>query len=180
MPAPERLPEFEAAALPVLPDLYRTATALLRNETEAQDVVQEVYLHAWNSFGRFETGTNCRAWMFKILFHRIHHHRRKWYRLRLFQENEEFLEEQLTAPEEVATRLTDKDVLGALETLPPEYREVVLLADVEEFTYREVSEMLSIPIGTVMSRLSRARGRLRTRLAETAERWGIGRKERPA
>lgn len=174
MPAPERLAEFEAAALPVLKDLYRTAAAQLRNETEAQDVVQEVYLHAWNSFERFEAGTNCRAWMFKILFHRIHHHRRKWYRLRLFQENEEFLEDQLVAPVEVADRLTDQDVLRALDTLPEEFREVVLLADVEEFTYREVSEMLSIPIGTVMSRLSRGRGRLRERLAETARRLGIG------
>src|SRR5256885_13968637 len=73
-----RTDEFEAAAMPHMKDIYRTAARLLGNGTGADDVVQEVYLQAWKSFGQFESGTNCRAWLFKILFHTVNHHRRKW------------------------------------------------------------------------------------------------------
>src|SRR5258708_16347001 len=72
-----RTDEFEAAAMPHMKDIYRTAARLLGNGTGADDVVQEVYLQAWKSFGQFESGTNCRAWLFKILFHTVNHHRRK-------------------------------------------------------------------------------------------------------
>jgi RNA polymerase sigma-70 factor (ECF subfamily) len=73
-----RTDEFEAAALPHMNDIYRTAARLLGNGTGADDVVQDVYLQAWKSFEQFELGTNCRAWLFKILFHTLHHYRRKW------------------------------------------------------------------------------------------------------
>ena len=73
-----RVENFEAAAMPHFPDLYRTARLLAQDSTEAEDLVQEVYLEAWKSFHRFQTGTNCRAWLFKILFHRLHHFRRRW------------------------------------------------------------------------------------------------------
>lgn len=174
MTSPDRLSEFEAVALPLLPDLYRTAAAMLRNEAEAKDLVQDVCLHAWKSFHRFQTGTNCRGWVFQILFHRLHHHRRHWLRFRQLSDRELYREEQLAAEPSIPEKLSDADVLAALDVLGPEHREVVLLADVEQFTCREVSEMLGIPMGTVMSRLSRARGKLRASLAGPASAWGIG------
>ena len=76
----DRAAEFEAVAVPHLNELYRTAVRALRNPTEANDVVQETYLQAWKSFHRFTTGTNCRAWLYKIMFHVVHHHRRKQFR----------------------------------------------------------------------------------------------------
>jgi RNA polymerase sigma-70 factor (ECF subfamily) len=74
-----KLEDFEAAAMPHFDDLYRTAARVIGDRTEAEDLVQETYLQGWKSFHRFEPGTNCRAWLFKILFHVIHHHRRKWF-----------------------------------------------------------------------------------------------------
>src|SRR6266446_3116719 len=88
-----RSSEFEAAALPHLSDIYRTATRLLSDSTRAEDVIQEVYLQAWKSFDRFETGTNCRAWLFKILFNTLHHYRRKWFNVRIVKESEELIEQ---------------------------------------------------------------------------------------
>lgn len=84
--------EFESEAMPHVNDLFRTATRILGDCARAEDVVQEVYLQAWKSYHRFEHGTNCRAWLFKILFHCINHHRRKWFRFPLLKESEEFLE----------------------------------------------------------------------------------------
>ena len=140
---------------------------------QAEDVLQEVYLQAWRSFDRFEAGTNCRAWLYKILFHCVSHQRRKWFRFPLLKENEEFLEANLVQPE-VAEGITDGEILAALDKIPSEFRSVVLLVDVEEFAYKEVAEILSIPIGTVMSRLSRGRGLLRKTLVELARTYGIG------
>ena len=77
------LADFEAAAMPHIDDLFRTAQRVLKDPSRAEDVVQEVYLQAWKSFERFELGTNCKAWLYKILFHSINHYRRKWFRLRL-------------------------------------------------------------------------------------------------
>src|SRR5713226_9266767 len=88
---------FEAEALPHLNDIFRTATRVLGDRGRAEDIAQEVFLQAWKSFGRFEPGTNCRAWLFKILFHCIGHHRRKWYRFPLLKETEEFMEANLAA-----------------------------------------------------------------------------------
>ena len=93
--------EFDAEAMPHLNDLYRTAARMLGDRARAEDVVQEVYLQAWKSFHRFEKGTNCRAWLFKILFHCVNHHRRKWFRFPLLKENEEFLEANLIAPSSI-------------------------------------------------------------------------------
>ncbi len=165
---------FEAEAMPHLNDLFRTATRLTGERGQAEDVLQEVYLQAWRSFDRFETGTNCRAWLYKILFHCVSHHRRKWFRLPLLKENEEHLEANLAQPESVPEHLTDQEILVALDGIPADFRSVVLLVDVEEFAYKEVAEILGIPIGTVMSRLSRGRGLLRKRLADVARSYGIG------
>lgn len=172
-PRKPSLAEFEAEAIPHLNDLHRTAQRVLKDPSRADDVIQEVYLQAWKSFHRFEPGTNCKAWLFKILFHSINHYRRKWFRLRLLSENEEYLETNLTWTPPVNEGLTDEEILAALEAIPADFKAVVLLVDVEEFAYKEVADILGIPIGTVMSRLSRGRRLLREHLAGTAVSYGI-------
>jgi len=167
--------EFELEALPHMPDLYRTARRVLGNEGDAEDLVQEAYLQAWKSFHRYQPGTNCRAWLYKILFHRIHHFRRKRFSFKIVQEAEEILKEMVAFEPPVPEHLTDEEILSAIDSLPPGFREVLLLADVEEFAYKEISEILKIPIGTVMSRLNRARRTLRGELSAAAGALGIGR-----
>ncbi len=164
---------FETEALPVLNDLFRTATRIVGERARAEDVVQEVYLQAWKSFHKFEAGTNCRAWLCKILFHCAMHHRRKWFRFPLLKESEEFTEANLAYSPPVREDLTDEEILGALDRLPADFRAVALLVDVEEFGYREAAEILGIPVGTVMSRLSRARKLLRDQLKEVAISYGV-------
>ena len=168
------LEDFESAALPHLNDLYRTAVKLLGDNTRADDVIQDVYLKAWKSFHRFEPGTNCRAWLFKIMFNCIHDHRRRWMNTRMVDEPDEVIEQTLAAAPPVPERLEDGQILAALDNLPLTYREVVILADVEEMAYKEIAEILKIPMGTVMSRLSRGRGLLRATLAGVANSYGIG------
>jgi RNA polymerase sigma-70 factor (ECF subfamily) len=178
--ATARMPElsaterFETEALPHLNDIFRMANRLLGDSARAEDVAQEVYLQAWKSFQRFEPGTNCRAWLFKILFHCVNHHRRKWFRFPLVNEAMEFVEANLTAPEAIPEHLTDGEVLAALDSIPADFRAVILLVDVEEFAYKDAAEILSIPIGTVMSRLNRGRKLLKEQLADAARSFGIG------
>jgi len=163
----EALDSFESFALPHANDLFRMALSLLRSRAEAEDAVQECLLQAWKSFDRFERGTNCRAWLYKILFHVVSHQRRKWSRMWL-AEDPQILEDTLAAKAEVPEQLTDEDILAALAKMPQRYAEVVMLADVQEFSYKEIQETLSIPIGTVMSRLSRGREYLRGELGSLA------------
>ncbi len=173
--------EFESAALPHLHDLYRTAARVIGNRSEAEDLVQETYLQAWKSFHRFEPGTNCRAWLFKIMFHLIQHQRRKWFNLKLVQESDEMLLQDTVAYEPpVPQHLIDEDVLAALEKIPVLYREAVVLADVQEFSYKEVAATLGVPVGTVMSRLSRGRKLLRAELSGIAGSYGIREKGKSA
>lgn len=131
-------------------------------------------MEAWKSFHRFTAGTNCRAWLFKILFHVISHHRRKWFARFVFQEPST-LESTLVSRPSVPEHLTDQEILRAFRKIPQQFAEVVLLADVQEFSYQEIHETLGIPIGTVMSRLSRGRQLLRSHLAERAAMAGIRR-----
>jgi len=167
--------EFEKEALPHLNDLFRTASRVIGDRTVASDLVQETYLQAWKSFHRFTPGTNCRAWLYKILFHVIHHHRRKLFRMNLHvaHEDEPTLEERVAFVPPVTQELNDKEVLAALEKLPIHYREVVILVDVEELSYKEAADALGVPVGTIMSRLSRGRGQLRASLLAYAESFGI-------
>lgn len=158
--------DFETIAMPFMNDLYRTARRTLSCAVAAEDVVQEVYLQAWKSFHRFEPGTNCRAWLFKIMFHVINHHWRKNNRLVTVSEEEEYLFDQLVYEPSVPDGLRDEEVLAALDRVPDNFRAVILLADVQEFAYKEIAEMLRIPIGTVMSRLNRGRKMLREHLAD--------------
>lgn len=165
--------EFEAAALPHLNDLFRTAARLLGNPTEAEDVVQETYLLAWKSFDRFKPGTDCRAWLFTIMFNAVRHYRRRWFDRRVTGETAAVVEEIVSYTPPVCEELTDREVLSALDGIPPEFRAVVLLADVQEFSYKEIAEILRVPMGTVMSRLSRGRGLLRTALSDLARSYGM-------
>lgn len=173
----DRRGAFDAEAMPHLNDLFRTALRVTGDRTRAEDAVQEAYLQAWKSFDRFESGTNCRAWLFRILFHCVHHHRRKWFRFPVLKDAEEFLEANLTAPEPVPDQLRDEQILTALAQIPGDYKAVVLLIDVEEFAYKEAAEILGIPIGTVMSRLSRGRKLLREQLAPVAASYGVVKKK---
>src|ERR1051326_7465267 len=164
--------EFEAEALPHLDALYRAAASILRSRTEAEDAVQETYLQALKSFGRFTPGTNCRAWLFRILFHVISHQRRKWFGRIVFSEREELEQTAVYCPP-VSEHLTDEEMIAAFRQLPQQFAEVVMLCDIQEFSYKEIQETLGIPIGTVMSRLSRGRQMLRAQLAECGARAGI-------
>lgn len=172
--ASENFDSFEAVALPHLNDLFRAARHTLGDAAEAEDIVQETYLQAWKSFHRFEVGTNIRGWLFKIMFHVIDHQRRKWLRLKWKSDSDDVLLETLTWEPETPQTLTDEDVLAALNKLPQNFRAVVLLADVEEFSYKEIAAMLNVPMGTVMSRINRGRKLLRTELADYATSCGIG------
>ena len=170
----ERL--FEAEALPHIDVLFRTAVRLTADRTEAEDLVQETYTQAWASFAAYEPGTNCRAWLFKILMNKLEHQRRRRYALlkRTAETDAELLAQTVAYVPPVGQELQDEEVLAALDRVPARFREVVLLADVEEFSYREIAGILGVPTGTVMSRLSRGRKLLRGMLAGVAAGYGIG------
>ncbi len=161
---------FEFETLPHKSVLYRAAYSLLRNRGEAEDAVQETYLQAWKSFQAFQLGTNCRAWMYSILLNVIRHQRRKWiFRFCLTNDPEVFerIVPAWLAPHE---EITDPEILAALCRLPESYARAVLLADVTECTYKEISDTMGCPIGTVMSRINRGRELLRKALTPVAER----------
>lgn len=164
---------FEAEALPYLSDLFRTASRMVASAADAEDLVQETYLQAWKSFHKFQQGTNCRAWLFAILFNKIRHYHRAQYTAKVVAVDDEILAQIPDSQTLVSDTIRDEDILAALEKIPIAYREVILLADVQEFPYRQVADILEIPIGTVMSRLSRARGLLRKGLVEVAKEYGI-------
>ena len=165
--------QFEALALPLLPSLYNTARWLTRNAAEAEALVQETMVKALGGFAGVEAGTNFKAWAFRIL--------RNTYltsRSGLAARRTIALEEELEAggvpeaavervtPEVELMRLSDRAALrDAMEEMPPPLLEVILLCDVEEMKYREIAAVLEVPIGTVMSRVSRARAALKEKLA---------------
>lgn len=173
---------FEAEAMPHLNDLFRTAVRLTMNRTDAEDLIQEVYLQAWKSFASYELGTNCRAWLYKIMFNKFVHYRRKKYTRAkwVVETDDELVFNNAVFEPSVSEFLTDEEVIVALDKLPEHYREVVLLADVQEFSYKEIAEILNIPMGTVMSRLNRGRGQLRNSLAKVATEYGINTLEKAA
>jgi len=171
-PARHLMAPFEAEALPHMDDLFRAAVRLLQDQGKASDAVQEAYLVAWKSFGKYQQGTNCRAWLFQILFNVVRHERRNWFKWITGRE-EDLAEAQLVAPASVPESLADGDILSALDKLPVQFREALLLVDVEEFSYKEASEILQVPIGTIMSRLNRARWLLRNQLTDVARSYGL-------
>ncbi len=165
--------DFENEALPCLESLYRTARWMVRNETEAEDLVQETFAQALNSFHRYERGTNCRAWLMKIMDNLNHKRWRKLGQLKLVPDTEEVIAATIAFEPPTPQSVTDEDVLIALEKIPAQFRQVVLMADVEDFAYREIADILQIPIGTVMSRLHRGRKLLRVELAGYAKNYGF-------
>ena len=184
--AAEREPDaFEAEALSFLDALYRTALRMTRSEAEAEDLVQETYIRALRFRAQFTPGTNLKAWLFRILTNTfINQYRRKQARpqtTELDDVEEATLYRRMTgsgtasSPDPEASLLDktiDSEVKDALEELPEKFRTVVLL-DVEGFAYKEIAEMLDIPIGTVMSRLHRGRKFLQQRLYDLARERGI-------
>jgi RNA polymerase sigma-70 factor, ECF subfamily len=169
-----RQDEFERIAMPHVSSLLGVARRLSRDTATAEDMVQETMLHAWRAFHQFQRGSNARAWLFRILFHNYYSHGRKQRAapalVPLSSHNEE------ASPRMESSGVEPADVAGALAALTPEHRAVVLLGIVEGFTCEEIAGVLSAPIGTIMSRLSRARQALRERLrpgASCAKRGAI-------
>jgi RNA polymerase sigma-70 factor (ECF subfamily) len=148
---------FEAEALPHVDRLFRLAMWLEQNRSEAEDVVQETMLRALQAFQRFQRGTNCRAWLATILQHVRSNRRRARGRWHLVGDPDDRIAETIPFVAPVPQQLTDEDVLAALRRIPAPFHEVIVLCDVEEFTYREIADALQIPVGTVMSRLHRRR-----------------------
>jgi RNA polymerase sigma-70 factor, ECF subfamily len=169
--------EFETVAVPHLASLFRLALWLERDRSLAEDLVQETFAQALQSFHRFEPGTNCRAWLVSILQHLRSNRRRTLARqppMSDVADLEEQLAETLAYDPPTPEGLSEEEVLKALKKLPGSFQEAIVLADVEQFSYKEIAEILGIPLGTVMSRLHRARKLLRTELAAYANARGIG------
>jgi RNA polymerase sigma-70 factor, ECF subfamily len=168
---------FESMAVPLLGRLYNLARWLCRDDSEAEDLVQETYARALKAFRSFETGTNFSAWMFRILRNIFLTSRTgaKVAHISIDEEGEEgLLPPASGTPESILmSTTTQQNIQAALERLPPAYREVILLCDVEEMKYREIADVLEVPVGTVMSRIARARKLLRGMLAEERLRVGI-------
>jgi RNA polymerase sigma-70 factor (ECF subfamily) len=169
-----RLPdrEFETLALPLLDALYNFACWLSGDAEEARDLVQETFVKALKGFGSFQEGTNFRAWMFRILRNTFLTSRTGLERRNTTQEDEDGFEESVVThdtPELSLIRRADTELVQqAIAQLPLMFREVLLLADIEEMKYQEVADALSIPIGTVMSRLARARKQVREHILHAA------------
>jgi RNA polymerase sigma-70 factor (ECF subfamily) len=173
--------EFSAAALDFLDSLYGAALRLTRNADTAQDLVQDTYLKAIRARARFEAGTNLKAWLYTILHNTWRNRRRDGARAKVDFDSEavEQAAEGMSlgpatpvdSPETQLLRATlDTDLQAALDALPESYREVVWLRDVDELSYQEIATVVEVPIGTVMSRLSRGRKQLFERLSMQRER----------
>jgi RNA polymerase sigma-70 factor (ECF subfamily) len=161
---------FEELAMPVFDSLYNFARWMSRDSHDAEDLVQETYLKALRGFASFQTGTNFRAWMFRILKNTFLSSRsRLEHRMTVALESagDERMAESDLPDRVLMKRLDSEFVQRALGQLPAHFREALLLCEVEDMTYVEIAEILSIPIGTVMSRLSRARKAVRKLLFST-------------
>jgi RNA polymerase sigma-70 factor (ECF subfamily) len=184
--------DFETAAMPFVDGLYNTAYRMTRNAEDAEDLVQETYLKAYRYYDKFEQGTNFKAWLFKIMKNTfINNYRKRQLSPTLsdFADIEESFENQVSEEaarqnknpeEELLENVLDEDVQKALEKLPDDYRMVVILADLEGFSYKEIAEILEVPVGTVMSRLYRGRRLLEAAMLDFAREYGYLREREPA
>ena len=178
---------FADQAMEYMSSLYTAALRMTRNPADAEDLVQETYLKAYRAFGSFQEGTNLKAWLYKILTNTfINAYRSKKRRpeqTELDDVEELYLYRRLggleavtagrSAEEEVLEHFTEGDIKAAVESLPEQFRMAVLLADVEGFSYKEIAEILDIPIGTVMSRLHRGRKALQKALHDFGMQRGL-------
>ena len=178
---------FADSAMEHMSALYSAALRMTRNPADAEDLLQETYLKAYRSYGTFQEGTNLKAWLYRILTNTyINAYRAK--KRRPEQTDVEDVEDLYlyhrlggleaaaagrSAEEEVLERFTDDDVKSALESLPDNFRMAVLLADVEGFSYKEIAEIMDVPIGTVMSRLHRGRRALQKALHDFGMSHGL-------
>lgn len=173
------------------PQLYSAALRMTRNPADAEDVVQETYLKAYRAYDTFKAGTNLKAWLYRILtntyINRYRKQQRRPSEVELGELEDLYLFKRLgesggagasrSAEEEVLESIVDADVKSALESLPENFRLPVLLADVEGFSYKEIAEIMDVPIGTVMSRLHRGRKALQKRLWDVARERGLAGQE---
>ena len=178
---------FAELAMEHMGSLYSAALRMTRNPSDAEDLVQETYLKAYRSFGTFQDGTNLKAWLYKILtntfINSYRARKRRPEQTELDEVEDLYLYRRLggleaaaagrSAEEEVLDSFTDTEVKEALESLPETFRMSVLLADVEGFSYKEIAEILDVPIGTVMSRLHRGRKALQKALLEFGMQRGL-------
>jgi RNA polymerase sigma-70 factor (ECF subfamily) len=167
------LPGFEDLAMPLFDSLYNFARWLSRDSNDAEDLVQETYLKALRSFASFQSGTNFRAWIFQILRNTFLSSRSKLERrMTVAMESEEDgaeLAVENVTPETILMNRTNSQLLQrAIDDLPVHYREALLLCEVEEMSYQEIAGILSIPVGTVMSRLARARRAIRASIGSAS------------
>ena len=179
--------QFTADAMQYAPQLFSTALRMTRNRSDAEDLVQETYVKGWRSFRTFQEGTNLRAWLFRIMtntyINKYNAARRKGTEVELDDVEELFLYKRLgsidqsklssSAEDQMLNLFTDDEVKNALESLPEDFRIPVLLSDVDGFSYKEIAEMLEIPMGTVMSRLHRGRKIMQKMLYEYARERGL-------
>jgi RNA polymerase sigma-70 factor (ECF subfamily) len=162
---------FETEALSYLDNLYGTALRLTRNEADAQDLVQDTYVKAFKSRKQFTAGTNLKAWLFTILHNTFKNRWRDGQRDPVDVDSERVegarsADPAATPEEQILRDALAPDLQEALDSLPTAFRQAVWLRDVEEFSYAEIGEMLGIPVGTVMSRISRGRRMLYDRMVE--------------
>lgn len=188
----ERRRQFEALAFPQMDALHNLALRLTRHRLDAEDLVQETYLRAFRFFDKFAAGTNFKAWIFRILINTFINEYRRKKRVPPQVDFEKtalsYSQPESERPDRFETDYDERryadlfgdEVNAALQKLSPEFRMVVLLCDLEEFSYKEIAGIMGVPIGTVMSRLSRARRQLQQYLGEYARGTGIIKPQKPA
>ena len=178
---------FAELTMPYMSALYAAALRMTRNPSDAEDLVQETYLRAYRGFEGFREGTNLKAWLYKILtntyINAYRAKRRRPDQVDLDEVEDFYLFRRLggleaadatrTAETEVLDAIPDAEVKEALESLPEQFRMAVILADIEGFSYKEIAEILEVPIGTVMSRIHRGRKQLQKKLWEYAQEHNI-------
>lgn len=179
--------KFTDDAMQYAPQLFSTALRMTRNRADAEDLVQETFIKAWRSYGTFQEGTNLRAWLFRIMtntfINKYNAQQRRPQETEMDEVEELFLFRRLgafdqskmaqSAEDQMLELFTDDEVKGALEELPEMFRLPVLLSDVDGFSYKEIAEMLDVPIGTVMSRLHRGRKMMQKLLYLYAKERGL-------